>query len=211
MIVSSGFDPVAVLDPVDDAALAAETPVFAADLPFARETGGERARAFLAALPADWREVPLVVDSALVWLCAGASPGPRVFHHQTCSGAESDAGAAADAERAAEHIACCMGVACPEQFVVGDVDGTDLAIGGTDPRAVAAAMRQREDRLAERLASGRLRLATAPLWSVYRFRWGALRRFPRAERSGFHFWIRATRRTERSAANLLRNMMTVTL
>ncbi|MEM6672544.1 MAG: hypothetical protein AAF726_06845 [Planctomycetota bacterium] len=196
------------LEPAPDEALENEVPYFAATPSTIASSGGPLSHAFLERLPQDWRDADLVIDSALVWLYVGASPGPRFFHCEPFPGATKGAGARANRERDCEVIACTMGSVCPEEFAVGDAP-IELAqpIEPAEPsiQGVARALAERSLAVEARVAEGTLRVESPPLWSLYRHDHTALRRFPRAARSGFHFHIRATRGSQRRTASVPRS------
>ena len=197
------FQVLSNLDPVPDERLEDEVPYFAATPSTIVASGGPLSRAFVERLPADWEDDDVVGDSALVWLHVGASPGPRFFHSEPFPGASAGPGALANAERDCEVIACVMGAACAEEFAVGPA--TDDVAHPFPPaeenvRGAAQALARRSLAVEALIASGALRLESPPRWSLYLHDQTALRRFPRADRSGFHFHIRATRGSQRPLA-----------
>lgn len=101
-----------------DCALEDEEPLFAATKEFATEFGGPITGAFLEALPQDWRDIPLVIDTVLVWLPPGAWPGPRLFHREPYPESSDGAFGCANLDLTVEHIAVVLGPVGWE-FVVG--------------------------------------------------------------------------------------------
>lgn len=202
------IETVARLPAVENALLVQEVPVLAATPAFLRDLErGSVTGAFLDALPPDWHS-DIIVDSALVWLPAGASPGPRFFHREPFPGATQGARAVANEELASEHITCCAGVDVGEVFAVGlleDLIALKIDAPQTPPR-VAAALAERHRLIEARIESGEATRLRVPPGTLYRHSATAMRRFDRAPVSGFHFIIRATRGSRRPAACLLRTV-----
>lgn len=177
-----------------------ETPLFAAGLEFAQETAGPIAKAFLDALPNEWVAGHLVIDSTLVWLGVGFRQGPMLWCHEPFPGRTDGAAGQSNAQRQAEHIACCFGTTGIE-FLEGPALAAESA---TEPQSMNL-VRERHSRLQAEIDAKRLIVQHVPAYTMYRYRWGAFHRHAIATVSGFQFWIRATRGDNRPLVNGIRN------
>lgn len=177
-----------------------ETPLFAAGLEFARETAGPITTAFLDALPGEWIDGHLVIDSTIVWLRVGFREGQMFWCHEPFPGRTDGVTAQSNVQRRAEHIACCCGPTGID-FLLGDAAATELS---DEPQTIDA-IRERHSRLQAEIDAHRLSILTVPPYIMYRYGWGAFQRHGAATTSGFQFWIRATRGDNRPLVNGIRN------
>lgn len=195
-----------------------ETPLFAADREFASRHGGPITRDFVATLTRD-PEVPVIIDSSLVWLVPGLAHGfelpsggrqahgraPLRFAHEPFPGARQGVRAAANRNRAASYRMCVLGLDCTPEFAVGEVACADAAeaqafwLPGEDHGV-------REDGIARRLAEGTLLPRRLAVGEIAAFGWGCLRRFRPASASGFQLVLRATIDDPRPVVNGRRNL-----
>ncbi|WP_157605404.1 hypothetical protein [Schlesneria paludicola] len=177
-----------------------ETPLFAAGLGFARETSGPIATTFLDALPKEWTAGHLVIDSTLVWLRPGFRQGHVYWCHEPFPGRIDGAPAQSNAQREAEHIACCFGPSGIE-FLEGKAAEAEYAV---EPQSMNL-IRERHSRLQAEIDAKRLTVHSVPAYTMYRYPWGSFHRHSAATASGFQFWIRATRNDNRPLVNGIRN------
>src|SRR5262245_43743261 len=116
----SRFHLVGSLPPFAPSQVKAEPMFFAAGGDFARRHGGPITQAVLAALPADWRSCPLVIDSRVHMLMPGWYPCIPGWHLDDVPRTRSDGQPEhrCPAYRA-EHILCVVGDASLPLFAVG--------------------------------------------------------------------------------------------
>lgn len=196
--------------------LAAETPLFAAEVDFAQAHGGALTRAFLAQLPPSWDDA--VIDSSLVWLSPGLAhepddpledgrrpvrAAPR-YRHEPFPGVTWGERGASNRRRAVEHRLCVIGAAAPwvaEGWV-------------TLPDAQAAerfwwptALAPRDAQVRAWIAAGQLQARALPAGHVLACGWGALLCPRPATEAGFQLWLRATRGDPRPRVNGRRNLV----
>jgi len=177
-----------------------ETPLFAAGLDFTRETAGPIAQAFLEALPEEWTDGHLVIDSTLVWLAPGFRQGEMFWCHEPFPGRTDGVTGQSNRQRQAEHLACCCGPAGID-FLMGDPAELEC----TDVLLTMADVRERDHRLQAAVENGDLTIQSVPPHTIYQYGWGAFHRHSVATASGFQFWIRATRGDDRPLVNGIRN------
>jgi|GEM_PF-3675512 len=196
----------------DDATLLQEVPFFAAEGSTAYQQGGAVTRAFLNALPAEWQNDHLVVDSILVWLQEEQSLPTRWFHHEVYPGKTERAFAAANEERDVEHIACAIGAPCEREFLVGDLSFADEATLDFDLyRTATKDYPARHQFLREQRDAGHLEAITIKLNQMHRYAWGTFQRVMPTRSPGFHFWIRASLGSKRPIVNGMRNVASPSL
>lgn len=184
-----------------------EVPLFAAGVEYARHRGGPLTRRFLAALPADWSPERVVVDSTLVWLRPGVTPGEPRWHREAYPREGRGAYRLANGERGVELLACAHGVAPPELLVLNDVPDLPEVCGpdGWDPDA----HRRRDAILDGWVRTGRATVRPTRLGEPHAYDGATFVREPPAVEAGFRFWIRATLGSARPLANGLRNTTTL--
>lgn len=185
-----------------DPAFRDEQPLFSAHGAFAHAHGGSLTRAVLDALPEDWRQAELVVDSFLVWLRAGQSLSSRLYHHELYPGHGAPACQAANREAQVEHIACAFGAPSHRQFLNGHFGAGqgDLLI------PTGAGFGARDQQLQGLRDAGALAQVVVPAHTLHRYGYGTFQRVLPAEAVGFHFHVRVTRDSARPIVNGFRNV-----
>jgi hypothetical protein len=205
-------EPFAAAHPIEE-----ETPLFAADAAFARAHGGPVTRAFVDALPADWR-ASAIVDTSLVWLTPGIYHGddigaggrgairqPPRFRHEPFPCVSTGVRGEANRNLEARHRLCVLGLDCAPEAAVGEVAFSDAA--AAEAFWLPADDLEARDRAVEAwLAEGTLAREALPTGAIVEHGWGALLRPRRATASGFQLVLRATAFDRRPAANLRRNL-----
>jgi hypothetical protein len=183
-----------------------ETPLFAADVSFARRNGGASTQAFLDALPDDWRASRLVIDSFLNWLPRGCAPGWDRFHFEPYPAQLEGARGAANWEQGFETLSCVFSTQATPEFLVGEVEFEGDLSAQLEKWRFCTNLERRHRELLAQVARGSLIAEKLPGFRLYTHGWGDFFRMTPAETSGFHFRIRATRGTLRPFANLIRNL-----
>lgn len=189
--------------------LRAERPVFAASVDFARAHGGPLTRRFLDALPPAWPAGAVVVDSTLVWLSPGMTPGDPLWHREPYPREGRGAYVVANGERAVHHVACVFGAPALPELLGGDPPLEALpAVCG--PAGWDAAAHRRRDALIEGwLREGRATVVRTALGVAHAYDGATFVRERPAPVEGFRFWIRATLGSARPRADGLRNVTTL--
>lgn len=184
-----------------------EPMLFNADYAFAASNGGKITRAFLCALSKQWdRKEDIIIDSRVHMLMRGWWPCIPGWHHDDVPRKDSDG--QPNYENPAYHAEHCMmlvnGGIAPTQFAIGTIRLPEARPGeityGKWHPLVADAIRE-----------GRMSMMSAPdkrliFFDAHTFHMGV-----RAERDGWRFFIRASRKTGRKATNEIRSQVQVYL
>jgi hypothetical protein len=206
-LTTSGIDRLGELRVPGDCALEQEEPVFAATSEFAVEFGGPITRALLQALPDAWSKVPLVVDTSLVWLPAGASAGPLLLHREPYPESIRGAFESANRDLGVEHVGAMLGPVGWE-LVTGVIPPALLQrvlpmnhfYASTDAFGRDATLRVLVDR-------GLLALDRIAPGELVRYPASAFFRHRPATHAGFHFSMRATRGSSQPLVNGMRTVV----
>lgn len=174
---------------------------FNADLHFARNEGGPITRAFIDALPSDWRSADTVFDSRVHMLMPGWFPAIPGFHHD-------------DVPRPAIPVGQHFGTAGQPDYdspryrsehimglVNADVAPTDFAIGEcTMPRVEDGDLvyRRWHVEVERLLAAGALARVKAPDRQLIGFDCDSFHTGTKAVGSGWRWFGRVSRNTERA-------------
>ncbi len=174
----------------------AEPMVFACDFRHAQEYGGPITREFLGLLAlSDW-----VIDSKTVMLMPGFWPCIPGWHHDDVPRTRRDGQPDYNAGGPAEHTMAFVGDASRTEFIAATVDVPEIPLGRTVYKAW--------DRYLEALAPP---TAFIEERAVVRFDANDFHRGTAATKSGWRFFIRASRYTTRKPANERRTQVQVYL
>ena len=187
------------LEPVD-LSFAGERPLFAALGDFAFERGGPLTKLFLEELPESF-DGPLIVDSSLLWLNRGQGPRTRWFHHEVFPGETRNGYGRANGELGAEHVACAFGAGAGRDFLVGRLPDPE-SLYCVDPEQFVV----RDERLRRLRDERQLGQAHVAARTLHRYSGASFLRALPADAAGFHFFIRASRGSERAVVNGFRNV-----
>lgn len=180
------------------AIIKAEPMFFNSDLAFAYENGGEVTKAFIDALPADWKGVPVVLDSRVHMLMKGWYPCIPGFHHDDIPRTNDHLGQPNydDPDYKSEHL---MGL------VNGDIAPTRFALnlpGLNEPFNEVPADRVvysvwHHD-VTARLEAGTMKVEEAPSGEYIQFNWNSWHEGQRARGNGWRWFVRLSRNTART-------------
>jgi hypothetical protein len=185
-----------------------EPMLFNCSLDGAYRLGGLITRNILAALPVDWDESACVVDSRVHMLMPGWFPCIPGYHHDDVPRTRSDGQPDYDAPAyRADHLMVLVnGSVCPTEFAVGRSTFPRVPLGET-------IYKHWHKRVEADLASGALKRIDAPPNRFIGFDWQTWHQGTRARASGWRFFIRFTRNSDRvrSITNEVRRQVQVYL
>ena len=206
----SWYELVGRIPDFDQETIKRENPVFAAGKEFFAERGGPISRAFLDALPDEWRMDYAVIDSMLVWLRPPLCPGIPEYHSEIFPGRIEGVMGEANKERTVEHIACCVGSVSLPEFIVGDVEFIGIPDDAVETYwNCCENLTTRHEVLKAMVADGRVSAKQVDANTLYRYGWGCFYREMPATDYAFRLFIRASRNTQRPICNGLRNATTL--
>lgn len=182
-----------------DSVVKNEPMFFNCDLAFAHANGGPITRAFIEALPADWSQGPVVLDSRVHMLMKGWYPCIPGFHHDDVPRRKDARGQPnyENPEYRAEHL---MGLVnahiAPTLFALSPQGGESprFELPGED-RVVYEAWHWEVEK---HLAEGRLVPMEAPSGQLIQFDWQSWHTGQRAVGNGWRWFVRLSRNTART-------------
>lgn len=165
-----------------------EPMLFNCDWRAAMHLGGPLTGAFLAALPQQWRDVPLVIDSRVHMLMTGWFPCIPGWHHddvpRTRSDGQPNYGPGQDRS---EHImALINGSICPTEFALGRADFAEPPLGST-------VYEEWHHDVRAQMGLGNLETVQVPTSTLVQFNDRTWHQGTAATSSGWRFFIRASR------------------
>lgn len=173
----------------------------------AYDLGGPITREFLDGLPADWKNIPLIIDSRVHMLMKGWYPCIPGYHHDDVPrSTESGQPNYYNPEYHSEHLLGLVnGDICPTQFALGEID--------LDIPAHGIIYKQWHVDVKYALDTGRLWSHSAPSGVYLQFDWQTFHQGVAANRPGWRWFIRVSRNTDRvkSPTNELRRQVQVYL
>lgn len=183
---------------VDPAAIKNEPMFFNSSVQFARKHGGLITEAFLSALPAGWENG--VFDSRVHMLMPGWYPAIPGWHHDDVPRAPIPPGqhfltaGQPDYDNPryhAEHILGLVnGDVCPTAFAIGDCEMPEVPEGDL-------IYRRWNDEVNRLIDEGKLTKYIAPSGCLIAFDWQTFHTGQKAERSGWRWFGRISRNTDR--------------
>ena len=175
-----------------------EPMMFNCSVPFAWEQGGPVMRAFLGAVPEGWEDA--VVDSRVHMLMPGWYPAIPGYHHDDVPRPPIPVGQHFmtapqpdyDTPRyQSEHLlGLANGDICPTEFACGECEMPAIPDEGL-------IYREWHKRVEELLETGGLQRYTAPSGRVLQFDWQAFHTGTKAVGSGWRWFCRMTRNSDR--------------
>jgi hypothetical protein len=183
-----------------DSVVKNEPMFFNCDLKFAHENGGPITKAFIEALPADWTDEPVVLDSRVHMLMKNWFPCIPGFHHDDVPRRKDQYGQPNydDPEYRSEHL---MGLVnahvAPTLFALtpeGATDSPRFELPAPD-RVVYEAWHWEVERL---LKEGQLTAFEAPSGQLLQFDWQSWHTGQRAVSNGWRWFVRLSRKTART-------------
>ena len=129
MKFTCGYEIVSRMPRFDQGTISRELTLWNADPEYFAAHGGPISRAFVQALPEDWKKDDIVLKSKLAWLKIGWSPAQGDYHGDQVP-------LRSDGEQDFQHIttkidsiACCVGDCSLTCFVFGEFELPDYPIG----------------------------------------------------------------------------------
>lgn len=175
---------------------------FNCDLEFAHKEGGLITRAFIDALPEDWKNQPVVLDSRVHMLMKGWFPCIPGFHHDDVP-RRNDAYGQPNYDDPAYRSQHLMGL------VNGDIAPTRFALTPPGTSGELGLFRRPETsrvtyeawhlEVEQQLADGKLLPFEAPSGQLLQFDWQTWHEGQRARAGGWRWFVRLSRNTARTA------------
>ena len=176
------------LPPLSERDVKCEPMLFNCDLRGAYEHGGRITEEFLGALPEEWRDAPLVIDSRVHMLMPGWYPCIPGWHHDDVPRTRSDGQPNyGPGQCRSEHIMALVNAEiCPTQFAIGEGEFEEPALG----RTIYSDWHPEVERLVDEMY-------LYPWWAqsnlLIQFNDRTWHRGTPAVKSGWRFFIRASR------------------
>ena len=166
---------------------------YRANADFAYEHGGVITRQFLDNLPDDWKNIPVTIDSRVHMLMPGWFPCIPGMHHDDIPRTREDRQPNyAQLDYSADHIMGLVnGDVAPTKFAVGEID---LAI----PPIGSVVYREWHPKIMEAVDAGHMQSVKAESYKYIQFDNFAFHQGTKAVASGWRWFIRISRNTERA-------------
>mgnify|MGYP000114253678 CR=1 FL=1 len=166
---------------------------YRASADFAYEHGGPITRQFLKNLPGDWKNIPVTIDSRVHMLMPGWFPCIPGMHHDDIPRTREDRQPNYEQlDYSADHI---MGL------VNGDVAPTEFAVGEIDleiPPVGSLVYREWHPKIMQAIDAGVLQSTKAESYKYIQFDNFAFHQGTKAVGSGWRWFIRVSRNTDRA-------------
>lgn len=176
----------------DKKQIADEPMFYRANAAFAYENGGIITKAFLENLPEDWRNCDVTIDSRSHMLMPGWYPCIPGFHHDDVPRTRIDGQPNYENPGEAEHLMGLVnGHICPTEFAVGQVELEEVPIG-------QLVYRQWHKDVERAISDGVLFSETAKSGRYIQFDNFSFHQGVGAVRSGWRWFIRVSRKTDRA-------------
>ena len=177
----------------DEEDIRKEPMFYRADAAFAYEHGGPITRRFLTNLPSDWGNIPVTIDSRVHMLMPGWFPCIPGMHHDDIPRTRIDGQPNYEQlDYSADHI---MGL------VNGEVTPTEFAVGEIDleiPPVGSLVYREWHPKIMQAIDEGVLQSVKAESYKYIQFDNFAFHQGTKAVGSGWRWFIRVSRNTERA-------------
>lgn len=177
-----------------------ETMFFNSDFEFAYRNGGKITRSFLANLPAEWKEQPLVFDSRVHMLMPGWYPAIPGWHHDDVPRAEIPTGQHFitagqpdydNPKYKSEHIMGLLNAdVCPTAFALGECEMPAIPEG----ELIYRNWHQEVEKL---LNEGKLKKEHIKNGELVYFNWQTFHTGEKATTNGWRWFGRVSRNTDR--------------
>lgn len=195
----------AVLPEATEKEIKDEPMLFKCNGEYAMELGGRLTHLFLSALPEDWKNTPILIDSRSHMLMPGWFPCIPGWHHDDVPRERADGQPDyIDPSYYAEHVMALWGDASLTEFAIGEETFDDVPMGGVYYRewhSEVELMIQRKQ-LIRTIANQR---------QLIFFNWQTWHQGTPATKSGWRFFIRATRYSKAKPSNEIRHQAQVYL
>jgi hypothetical protein len=166
---------------------------YRASADFAYERGGPITKSFLDNMPSDWKNTPVTIDSRVHMLMPGWYPCIPGMHHDDIPRTRIDGQPNYESQNyEAIHL---MGL------INGDVAPTEFAVGEIDleiPEIGQLIYREWHPKVMEAIANGTLKSVSAESNRMIQFDNYAFHQGTKAVKSGWRWFIRVSRNTERA-------------
>jgi len=184
-----------------------EPMLFSCDLKSSLELGGPITKAFIDALPDDWKNASdFILDTRVHMLMEGWFPCIPGFHHDDVPRATPTSQPDYDhPEYLSQHALCLVnGDICPTQFAIGECDLPKVPEG-------EVIYEHWHNDVVQLLDNGKLQSFSAPTNQVVFFDWQSIHQGTQAVSGGWRWFARASRNTNRKPTNELRRQVQVYL
>lgn len=183
----------------EDFLIKQEPMLFRCDWEHAAELGGPLTTKFLSNLPDEWKYSEISVDSRVHMLMPGWFPCIPGWHHddvprERCDGQPNYV----NPSYRAKHAMALWGDASLTEFASGIATFPDIPVGGVFYRAW-------HPMVEEKLGTGELTKMIAPERRIVFFDWETWHQGKEATKSGWRFFIRATRDSLQPPKNEIRH------
>lgn len=203
---------IGVMENINGVPVEPEPMLFAADIGFCDEFGGDLTRAFVKALPADWQhDLGLIIDSRVHMLKPGWFPAIPGWHldevpRDSVNG-QPDLGLI-DPETQTEHIAAIVdtGSLAFTEFLI---DRPDVFLPPRCPEDHSLSLWQLHDAIIE--SASCKTVVSVGNGELFKFGFSNYHRAVAAKADGWRFFIRATRKSRRKTENKIRRQTQVYL
>lgn len=186
---------------VDNSAIKNEPMFFNCDLDFAYRNGDRITRSFIDSIPSDWRSSDVVFDSRVHMLMPGWFPAIPGFHHDDVPRPEIPVGqhfATAgqpnydDPAYLSEHILGLVNASiCPTEFALGECTMPEIPDG-------ELIYRRWHEEVCKLLDEGKLTTLFCPDRTLIQFNWQTFHQGTTAVSSGWRWFGRVSRNTNRT-------------
>ena len=179
---------------------------YRANVDFAYEHGGPLTRQFLANLPSDWKNIPVTIDTRVHMLMPGWFPCIPGMHHDDIPRTRGDRQPNYEQlDYSADHIMGLVnGDIAPTEFAIGNIDLDITPIG-------SVVYREWHPKIMQAIDQGQLQSVKAESYKYIQFDNFAFHQGTKAVDSGWRWFIRVSRNTERanSCKNEIRKQVQV--
>ena len=158
---------------------------------------------FLDALPADWKESPLRIDSRLHMLMKDWLPCIGGWHHDDVPRDREDGQPDyVNLRYKTDHCMAIWGDASLTEFAVGKTAFPDVPLG-------QKFYKDWHPLVDEKIANGQMKSVIAPERKLIFFDWQSFHQGKPAKKDGWRFFIRATRGSQEKPHNQIRHQTQV--
>lgn len=205
MKITSNFTAGSFVDPATRDDVKNEPMLFSCDLKHSYFLGSTLTYTFLNKLPQSWRDDPtLIVDSRVHMLMPNWYPCIPGYHHDDVPRSRKDRQPNYDSpEYKSEHCMLLLGDnICPTEFAVGTCEMPEVPQG-------QIVYKEWHKEVLKQIAEGNLKRVSSVMNQMLFFDWQTFHQGVASSGSGWRFFIRASRNTQRVHSNELRRQVQV--
>lgn len=196
------FKEIGDLFTLSDDIIQSEPMLNAASRGFVLEYGGPAVKEFLKALPKEWIDTPIIIDTRVYYLKPGMYPKVPGWHLKDVPRtAKYGQPNVIDPSYKSEHVICVTGATSFPEFLVQEVNIDLPPYGLNIYDAFDKHLNLLDDKKIQLAMDGR----------IYRYDWNTVHRSVPADASGWRLYLHASRYTEREIINNTKRQVQVYL